>query len=114
MTLVILGGFVVGALAVAAFVRHRRGDRLDHLGEDLFEGLLPSAATGNPEDRLPAPESWELRWSDVSNLTAVDHARRPRGGAVSAPRETAGAAAPFVDEGSPVAAEVSTTEESAP
>ncbi len=72
---IVLGGLAVATVIVAIVLR-RRSQPIDNFGEDLFEGLLPSAATGHPEDRPPAPEAWELRWADVTNLSGADSVRR--------------------------------------
>ena len=62
----ILAGFVV--VFAILVIRHRRGNRPNRVAEELFEGLLPSAATGYP-DREPENDGWGLRWADAVHVT---------------------------------------------
>jgi hypothetical protein len=82
---IIAGLALLVALGIGAARRHRARHHAS-IREDLFEGLLPSAVTGSIEHPRES-DGWELRWADVTNLTASDVAMRPR------PRITAARAA---------------------
>lgn len=102
---------LAGILAVSgiALLTHRRSRRNgdSSMAEDLFEGLLPSAATGHA-DRPPENNGWGLRWADAVNLTPDTQRAAAASQAVRAPRKPPVEAGPA--EPSPVGSSVSTAE----
>lgn len=71
------GTGILVILAVVLVIAHRRSARRrgHTTGQGLFEDLLPSAITGSTSSPGPR-DGWELRWADVTSLTAVDSAGR--------------------------------------
>jgi hypothetical protein len=69
MVLWILVSLALIAGIGGVLARRDRRDPKVTVAEELFEGLLPSAATGHP-DRPPEGDGWGLRWADAVNLTA--------------------------------------------